>query len=578
MNITPIRDLLRENNVEYPNLALLQPNEALYTALLVQPEAQIRVRDDFIGNADHASALSKFEAIAKEAHAQSVELLVTPEYSFPWDAIENLLKEGVVPQEGQLWVLGCESLLLTELPNLKARFAQWAEVLHEPIAGAQSATARYLNPLVYLFHSRMSDSKEPKLVMVVQFKTCPSGDAKNIEATGMARGKDVYLFGHNNEVRLMTLICSDAFEFSDEEIKEHYEHLLLLHIQLNEKPRDEAYMRYRRNLYRYGCETTELICLNWAENITYFFGDDATGVHKNNISASSWHSTSKKFDTEDKHIEHNHAYGAYYSLDATQKRHVLHFTYKPAVFRLQTTKVRHHGVDAAKSRRRGPEQIQIYCWDSIAVAWRDVTPPVDDGFVSLAESYGEDLEVLNGCHAISPLSVERLVCITNGKLGPSQNWHEATELQTMRLENRADVMQRITVTIDPDGSAYRDQCLRTMKALANIPPANLPLPSHLSDFKNGYCFSWKLREPHCNVISNNSKEYATFIYAGEGCRIDEIDNLYGRAYSTTYPRHQSDKICVFYREGNDIKRYDPPNAKAITRSGAATGKDFRDPR
>ena len=38
------------------------------------------------------------------------------------------------------------------------------------------ATARYLNLLVYLFRTEILDTHEPRLVMVAQFKTTPSGD------------------------------------------------------------------------------------------------------------------------------------------------------------------------------------------------------------------------------------------------------------------------------------------------------------------------------------------------------------------------------------------------------------------
>lgn len=175
MQIKPIADLLHDNNLRYPKLAVLQPTVTPFTALLVQPEALVKVRDDYICNANHDRARKLCTAIAREASSRSVELLVTPEYSFPWDSIEELLGSGICPSGGQLWVLGCESLSLAELDNLKARFAQWAKVLHEPLP-PQAATVRYLDPLVYIFSTEQIDSGAGQTVMVVQFKTTPSGD------------------------------------------------------------------------------------------------------------------------------------------------------------------------------------------------------------------------------------------------------------------------------------------------------------------------------------------------------------------------------------------------------------------
>lgn len=576
MNIKPISILLHDNDLEYPNLAVLQSSDSLYTALLVQPKAHIQVRDEFIRNADREDACAMFMAIAQEAHAQSVELLVTPEYSVPWETIEHLLRGGIAPDVGQLWVLGSESLSLAELPALKDRFSQWAIVLHETLPPGQPATARYLDPLIYLFRTKTSSSKEPRIVMVVQFKTCPSGDPHNTEATRMAMGSDVYLFEHGNEVRLITIICSDAFAFTDK-VDANYENLLLLHLQLNESPRNEAYMRYRRRLYDFPCDQTELICLNWAENFVFDLADGSPVTTKANISASAWHSKSRKFATEDAHVEQNHGYGLYYTRDADQHRHMLHFAYKPAAFLLQATKARHHAVEAAKSRQRGPELTRVYRWNIATLAWVDADHPVDDGFVAMTGAYGAPASVLNVSHTASPLAVERLSCITSGDFGPMSNWFAASQLPTTLLEPRTEVMRRVTVTQDPDGKPFRDLRVRTIKALASIPPETLPLPSRLKDVQDGYRFEWTVDAPHCNVISNGTGQRATLVYAGESPLNDDLAGFHAKASATTYRSHQADRVCVLYREGQDVKLFAPPKARSIAQSSTRPGKDFTEP-
>lgn len=577
MNIKPISSLLYDNNLEYPTLVALQPNEGLYTALLVQPEARMQVRDEFIRNSDRADACAMFKSIAQQALASSVELLITPEYSFPWEAIEDLLRSGVVPGEGQLWVLGCESLSLAELPVLKDKYAPWAVVLHEALPSGQPTTASYLDPLVYFFMTTTVDSNEPRLVMVVQFKTCPSGDPQNIEATRMAKGSDVYLFERGNEVRLLTIICSDAFGLTDAKIDAHYENLLLLHIQLNEKPRHQDYMRYRKRLYAFDCDRTELVCLNWAENFMYDLQDGAEAIVKKNISASAWHSKSNRFATDDADIERNHQYGAYYTRDDGQHRHMLHFAYKPAAFLLQATKVRHHAVEAARSRRRGPELTRVYRWDHVAVTWVEAEHPVDDGFLAMITAYGTPATALNASYKASPLAVERLACITGGDFGPTANWYEASRLPTAQLVDGTEIMRRVTVTQDPEGKTFRDQRVRTIKALASIPSATLPLPSHLGDVQSGYSFNWTVGTPHCNVVSSGTGQPATLIYAGDSPLKDDLAGLHAKALATTHRSPLADRVCVLYREGQDVKRFDPPGIKSITQASPHTGKDFMEP-
>ena len=52
----------------------------------------------------------------------------------------------------------------------------------------------------------------------------------------------------------------------DNHAKELYDRTLMIHIQLNPKPRQEQYRQYRTRLMHYGGDETELICLNWAKD------------------------------------------------------------------------------------------------------------------------------------------------------------------------------------------------------------------------------------------------------------------------------------------------------------------------
>ncbi|MFB9124393.1 hypothetical protein E2553_35230 [Paraburkholderia dipogonis] len=576
MRIELISDVLRENNLEYPTLAVLQSTEDLYTALLLQPAARVTVREDFIRNSDCDQAHQLFSSIAREAHARAVELFVTPEYSFPWKTIEELLNAGITPAAGKLWVLGCESLSLGELAGLKARFAGRATVIHENLA-QQPAAARFLDPLVYLFRTRELNAGPEHIVMVVQFKTAPSGDPQNIEATRMAKGEEVYLFERGKEVRLISIICSDAFGFDQDLVKDNYEHLLLLHIQLNDSPRNEAYMRYRRQLYDYDCDSTEVICLNWAENIWFDMKDGAAPLRKTNIPASAWHSKSKKFATEDEVVDGNHRKGLYYTYETGQHRHMVHFSYRPAAFVLEATKVRHHGVEAARSRRRGPALTHVLHWDGAKGAWAEAVPPADDGFAAMTDDYGASVRMLNGIHATSPLNVERLACITNGEFGPRQDWFEAPNIFTMGLESRAEVMRRISVALDPEGTLFRDHRIRAVSALASISAGDLPVPSHMKDIQQGYEFGWSRQAPNCNVSSLVDHRPAALVYAGENPAQTTLRNLSAKVTAITAKSDYADRFCVLYREGPDVKRFAAPNEPSITKIDSHPGKNFTEP-
>jgi hypothetical protein len=574
MRLKPIAEILKENGLTYPALAVLQPNEQLYTALLVQPRAQIEVRDEFIRNQDRIDASQQYEKVALLAKQHGAELFVTPEYSFPWEVLERLLATGNGPADGQLWVIGCESLAIGELPTLKQRFGTWAHVLHEELPKEQPTTARYLDPLTYLFRTTDVDGKSC-LAIVVQFKTSASGDGQNIEATRLAVGRDVYVFEKEPEVKLISLICSDVFAFKDVLVDACYENLLLIHVQLNEKPRNEDYMRYRRRLYAFDCDRTELICLNWAEKFEFSLGPGAPIAAKQNIGGSAWHSKSTKFATEDARIEHNHQRGLYYTRDAEQHRHMLHFSYLPAAFLIKATKVRHHAVEAAKSRRRGPEVDRVFLWGKHE--WQQVGTPLDDGFLALTAQYGFPATQLDASYKLSPLAAERISCIASGRLGPGKFWFESPFLPTTQLAGRTEVVRRVTVTQDPEGKDFRDAILRSVKALANIPAAELPVQERLGDIRDGYQFNWDRTAPHCNIISGAGRR-ATLIYAGESPLPDDLSRIHDRALATLMSTTHAERLCVLYRDGQEVKRFDPPTARQITSTSPAPGKDFTEPR
>jgi len=577
MKITHIEGVLRNHHLKYPKLEVLQPTNTLYTAMLVQPRAEIQVRDGWIRNVDREGARKLFNGIAREAINKNVELLVTPEYSFPWEAFEDLLGAGARPAAGQLWVLGCESLALAELSGLKARFSRWATVIHEALP-VQPASASYLDPLVYLFLTESSNDNQEHLVMLVQFKTAPSGDPANIEVTRMARGNEVYLFEHAHEVRLMALICSDAFEFTDALVAEHYENLLLIHLQLNDRPRHETYMRYRRLLYEFDCNAIEVVCLNWAENIQFDLKDGAAPVAKTNISASAWHSKSNKFATEDQYIESNHRLGLYYTQDGEQHRHMLHFAYDAGAFLIETTKVRHHAVPAVQSRRRGPKLLSVLHWSAEAQQWVTAVRPAEDGFTAMTAQYGDLATQLDACHAASPLGVERLACITSGALGPRKDWYSVPALPPLQLQPRTEVVLRVSVARDPDGRVERDRIMRTINALSSVPPADLPLPEHMADLQDGFRFHWNANHPESNVISVEQGKPAALVYAGESPTTDHLRALHARVRATASTPEIADRFCVLYRNGNAMKLFDPATGKRITTgTPVSPGKNFTEP-
>ena len=212
MNIKPVFEVLAQEGLAPPVLNALIPDVNNYKALLMQPHGNIEAGAAGVRNCDRGLARRQFGAFLADAKQTQADLAVTPEYSMPWETIVETVKNGIVPAQGKLWALGCESIKLSELNELKQDLEPFASVLYEPL---EENNDQFVSPLVYLFITPKADGNDdPSTVMLVQFKTHPMGDPDHFEINGLQRGRHVYQFGGNDGcLRLISLICSDVFAF-----------------------------------------------------------------------------------------------------------------------------------------------------------------------------------------------------------------------------------------------------------------------------------------------------------------------------------------------------------------------------
>src|ERR1041385_4173040 len=59
---------------------------------------------------DRNLAARQFSGFLHRAVTTHSDLVVTPDYSMPWDCLVSAISEGRVPEDGKLWALGCESI------------------------------------------------------------------------------------------------------------------------------------------------------------------------------------------------------------------------------------------------------------------------------------------------------------------------------------------------------------------------------------------------------------------------------------------------------------------------------------
>jgi hypothetical protein len=556
MQLYAIAKLLADAGLAPPALQVLTPNHENYTALLLQPKGDIEADANGVRNADKAAASQQHAAFLSDAATEKVDIAITPEYSTPWRTLSESIQRDVFPGPGALWVIGAESTTVSQLNAFIKSVSGVATVLHEPLT---EAPGRFLDPVLYLFQTFPTSAGTPPVrVVVIQFKTHPMGDDRHFEINGLHCGTRVYYFGDGTTtLRLATILCSDAFALRDTEAQQLYDRTLLIHIQLNPKPRQEQYREYRSRLMRLNGDQTELLCLNWAKDVHECFGGECKPW--NNISGTAWYLRPDKFDREDTTLISNHRKGLYYTRLKADRCHALFFAYEPAVFKIVASKVAHIGVVASSSRRRGPQLSDTRYWDAGSSRWVSAAT-VDDGFSAVVHVSGDAESDLVALAGANPFAAERALALAAGCID-NYAWHEVDHLDSCAITT-SEVIKRVTACHDTDELAEQFRVRRLRNAHRLVTALKGSLPPALADLNAGFTVDWSRQSPHTNIVSQTSKR-ATGIYLGDEHTVQSVEAVAARAADHIGQWEKApdaivegcQRLMVWYRnaEGNDVR-------------------------
>ncbi len=553
MDIKLVADILLENALETPILNALIPNADNYTVLALQPYGDIEASADGVRNRDRDLATKQFGKFLEYAKETQADLVITPEYSMPWEVLSAAISGDMGPIPGKLWALGCESTKISELESMKESLAPFATVIYEPL---KASSTRFVSPLAYIFVSPPeSDNGEAKTVVLVQFKTHPMADSDHFETNNMEQGTCIYQFGRSSgqNLGLVSLICADVFEFNGEIADEIYDRALILHIQLNPNPRHKEFLDCRGLLLGRSGDATEILCLNWSEDVKMSIGGH--DINWKNIAGSAWYLKSKEFDDRDITLCRNHRQGLYYTWLEPCRSHALFFNYKPAIFLFTATKVAHVAVAGSASRRRGPQLTKTCNWNDEEGHWVEKTT-ADDGFSAVITESGNAQTEIKRVVDANPLKVERILALCAGEIKSNEDWYKVNLLDSCVIDS-SEIIHRITFAQDTHQQArkFRIARLRRCSSLWEIIKSK-DLPPALSDLKPGFSFKWSHKSPHQNVESMSGK-LATVIYMGEGYDLTHVeetekhiaDFLHKSSLDIDQSLAAKQRLHVWYRDG-----------------------------
>lgn len=603
ITIIDVENVLRKQSspLTLIELQVLSPARETYRALLLQPTGIIEANESRVGHADagigHALC-SGFVSTAVQNHA---DLAVTPEYCVPWTVVNEIIEGQHRPPVGSIWVLGCESIPPVEMQALAERCNAAGQCVfhHEPLDSRQVAQKRYVDPLLYVFWTQDQDG-QPVLFLLAQLKTVACRDYRDVEQTSLCVGQAVYAFnrGHGR-MSLLSIICSDAFDFSNHVDHAHL-NCLLIHIQLNPKPAHTDYAAYRARLCSVGSNShVELLCLNWAQNIKEAKGGGKYAEWKN-VAGSAWYAPPAKFSADDDLIDEMHRRGLYYSVLA-QRWHAFFLNYEGQIIQLQKQKLLFPGEQALAPKNFVAVE-ERWTWRGENNAW-EPGAVAQDGFAVAVSSYQALAGPLQQASQASPLAVERAIEILVGPRGHPTTWYAVNELDAIHLDRDEESIRRVTVHQDLEparpGVAYRQQRLQRAHDAIGLANSDVPWPAPVRDLADGFQFAWRRQAPHHNVQPNaGTRGSAALAYLADQADDSAVKSTHqklrqaiaGHALSEAISAGKNveelsdavvraqDRLCVVFRRDNRYGVHGPEGTNLIDTPAGASPVDFAEDR
>lgn len=263
MIVTSIIDKLAAYNITNVGFEIFEVDTALLKVAQWQPQSIIEFSDEhgFIPtNMLHEQKALLFIQYAKNSHAS---LVVTPEYSFPYQVLEQIIQDSSLwPDKKKLWCLGMEGISYQALTEFINRMRNASNVIIEPVT---QNIRPFFNLLIYMIIA------EDKLCVICQAKYQPARDIfGEYEGLNLTLGQEIVAITDQDKTKVFfSLICSDALNADIDIMNQSYRNatMLIFIPQLNPSFLHESFdFAYYRFLYHR--PNVRIIIANWSSETT----------------------------------------------------------------------------------------------------------------------------------------------------------------------------------------------------------------------------------------------------------------------------------------------------------------------
>jgi hypothetical protein len=555
-----ISERLEKKGLQLIPLFALHDDANLYHVMCLQHCGDVEYStNEYVRNANRADAINKLRAFFELATRIQPHILMTPEYSCPWEALEHALQSNLVPQDGKLWQIGCESIKPRELTQFLDRNQNVEWFCEEDLL--EGDKKGFLDPIVFIFNVQNNEGNT-KVVGTIQFKQTPMG-GNVFERDSLIFGSVRYIFENPNPgVRLAALICSESIDCPlDKELPGLNRPYLILHPQMNLRPFYGAFRGYRGTIYNRNNNDVEVMCLNWASGFKLL--PDQVSMY----GGSCLYMKNTEIDQRDDRINENHKKGLYFTNLEEHRAGNFYLNYLEGISHFRTTKSSQNRGPAAGSKKTGPEMLDYYRWDAQNRNWGPLES-VDDDFTNYCQSIAQDLDPLTS-DALTMLDRERLLSLSVGEIGGSEkakkdNWHTPSFLDSFSINENEDI-NRVTFLQHPceEAKERRRRNINKFRSFKStiITSQNFPLPINdlMSDCEIRYpIFDSQARQKyHLNLSSRCGNRHATGLYIGGDTDEAMAQRTFDKVSNLLPEDSEKRRLVVWYSENNKVKFYTP---------------------
>jgi len=556
------------------DLIALQRNSQRYSTLLYQHEGILSANKNKVGNRN--SVIRQFQSFLNLAKKRNIDLVLTPEYSCPWNIISSIiLNTKQWPQEGKLWVLGCESIKIDEIKLFKSKHAGDNTIIYYD-ESVYSSNKSFLDPIIYLFQAKHKNNS--KLVVIIQFKTHHMGvwSGGDLERNNLIQGKEIYIIRNSvNSIYFMSLICSEAMNLSSELNGENRiaidwedKPYLIFNPQLNPDPAHADFISFRK--YVFQSNDKEIISLNW--QVSSKIANEK--MLDNNFSRSGFYIKSNEIELiKENRIIENHNKGLYY-FNNKKNRHTYLLSSDPHCFLIEIPPVKISNAQPTQIRKDGPEVIEVFTLNDQKSSLISIKSVCDKHIDYLTETGCVNSFLLNPTNSV--LDKERLVCLSTGDVNGEAkiNWCNISNVRSIYMDENQEINGRLTVAQNTclESLRIRTKYIDVIKELKKILDDKNNHPDSLSDYKTeklvlSYYNDSYLDHYRFNIIGEKGQRiYATVAFVGSmpNSHIDKVYYTMRELFNRTDSK-DIERVVVFYSRGNGIfAKSDENVAKFIT--------------